>query len=219
VLQAIYTQKYPWLKITNTDRDHEHEHAIGACVCCEVHNKKNAWAQGAVVYDMKSLSQHARSKGHQEVVAAAEMKTSLEQAAATACDRSMRATAGLVPLFLTVVGWLMVVGRPLCSFHPVLVLLSVTGGAVLERKFNHSRYVWRALFSLSEAIMAVLLVQPVASPVFSLLFDLSSDVGSEEHMLLYIRCIDPHTLRVVCKYLCCVRVMGKTLRCWPKQSW
>jgi len=99
---------------------------------------------------------------------------------------------------------------PLCKFYQLLLLFKVLGYMNIEHKYNHNRYVLSALHALSEAFMVQLLVDIRRSPFFTLLFDLSSDVSTEEHMLVYVRYLHANTFVHATTYLCCVRVMGKT---------
>lgn len=97
-----------------------------------------------------------------------------------------------------------------CMPGEAWVLFKACGFMSVEKKYNHSRYVWAALHALSEALMSQLLIDVMKSPYFSLQFDLSSTVSCEEHLLCYVRYIDVQTMAVCVRFLCCVRVVGKT---------
>jgi hypothetical protein len=49
------------------------------------------------------------------------------------------------------------------------------------------------LWALSEALLVAQLARIKASPYYSILADSSTDVSLEEHLLLYVRFIDPVT--------------------------
>lgn len=58
--------------------------------------------------------------------------------------------------------------------------------------------------------MVQLLGDVTASCYFTMMFDLSSDISNEEHLLLYIRYFQPGSMLSVTRFLCCVRVVSKT---------
>jgi hypothetical protein len=214
VLQS-FAPHFSWLTIVNPDRDEAKEHARGCCTACQQHSKNNQWGKpaGATIFSKNSCEQHASTGGHKKAMEAVGLKAGLDKGRTSAVDKAWRAAAGVAPLFLTMLAWMMVQNTPLSHFSAVLVLLTALGLTDVEGMFNNSRYVWRALFSLSEAIMAGLLVELTGSPCFTIMFDLSSDIGREEHMLLYVKYMRPDKLEVVTRYLCCVRVLGKTGEC------
>ncbi len=67
-----------------------------------------------------------------------------------------------------------------------------------------------ALWALSEALLVAQLARIKASPCYSILADSSTDVSLEEHLLLYVRFIDPVTFVCVTEFLCAVRCLDKT---------
>jgi len=79
-------------------------------------------------------------------------------------------------------------------------------GTQFVHKFNAKRYFWSALFWLSECILTKQLSRIHSSPFYSVLTDSSTDVGREDHMMVYIQYMDPDTYTVQTEYLCTVQI-------------
>ncbi len=56
------------------------------------------------------------------------------------------------------------------------------------------RYFWSTLFSCSEVLLQKQFERIKASSSFALLIDSSTDVSTEDHLLIYVRYLHPDTL-------------------------
>jgi hypothetical protein len=172
-----------------------------------------AWTSttmGATVYDRSTITQHTKSNQHQNVTQAA----ADQQAARSVFDRlqsaAIKRIGDIITLMLITVVWMLGNNSPVCMLGEAWLLFRALGFISVDHKYNHSRYVWAALHAVSEALMSQLLIDVLKSPFFALMFDLSSTTANEEHMLVYVRYLDVNTLTVCVRFLCCVRVVGKT---------
>eukprot|EP00775_Hariotina_reticulata_P001186 gene1186-1523_t len=205
-----WLQLFPWLVILNHTKDRT-EQARAHCSLCKKHNKSGQYtsADGAVVHDQHDLKRHHTTGTHKAAALREQGQRDWQQSFSNMKQRSAQRFLDIVPVMLVTVAWMIGNAAPMSQFAQQLLLFRALGFIDLEHKFNHSRYVLKALHALSEALMAVQLLQLKASPFFTLLFDLSSDVGNEEHMLVYVRSVTTSMLTVT-HFLCCVRVLGKT---------
>lgn len=92
----------------------------------------------------------------------------------------------------------------------LLELCNATGGTdISQHKLNHPRYIARPMLALSEFALRTTVYAARASPYFSLITDLSSDIANHENMILFIRYWDHESMSAVTSYLCCVHLMKK----------
>lgn len=93
---------------------------------------------------------------------------------------------------------------------PALFALLVSlGHSEIKNKYNHPRYFWSYLFTISAALLASQLVRINDSPFYGLMADTSPDNTGEDHLLLYIRYIDPAKMVAVVELLCNMKVGNK----------
>jgi len=72
------------------------------------------------------------------------------------------------------------------------------------------RYFWSALFSCSEVLLQKQVERIKASSSFALLINSSTDVSTEDHLLIYVRYLHPDTLVATTEYLTCVKLLATT---------
>ncbi len=72
------------------------------------------------------------------------------------------------------------------------------------------RYFWSALFSCSEVLLQKQVERIKASSSFALLIDSSTDVSTEDHLLIYVRYLHPDTLVATTEYLTYVKLLATT---------
>jgi hypothetical protein len=72
------------------------------------------------------------------------------------------------------------------------------------------RYFWSALFSYSEVLLQKKVERIKASSSFALFIDSSTDVSTEEHLLIYVRYLHPNTFVTTTEYLTCVKLLATT---------
>lgn len=215
---------FSWLFILNLGKRQDGEHPRGVCNLCKAAVKDRVikpvkgWTDpsGATLFDGNACLTHAMSNGHQRAVDHASNRQDQQRSWNSMASAAAKRVSELGIICVITAAWMLGNNIPIHKFAQLLLLYKAHGFVALDRKYNHSRYVWAAMRALSEAIMASMLAVVVSSPVFALLFDLSSDVGNEEHMLVYIRCVNTVTLMPVTMFLCCVRVMGKRGLKWPR---
>lgn len=208
---------FSWLFILNLGKRQDGEHPRGVCNLCKAAVKDRVikpvkgWTDpsGATLFDGNACLTHAMSNGHQRAVDHASNRQDQQRSWNNMASAAAKRVSELGIICVITAAWMLGNNIPIHKFAQLLLLYKAHGFVALDCKYNHSRYVWAAMRALSEAIMASMLAVVVSSPVFALLFDLSSDVGNEEHMLVYIRCVNTVTLMPVTMFLCCVRVMGK----------
>ena len=95
----------------------------------------------------------------------------------------------------------------------LLCLLAKAGSAIMEGvvfKYTHRRYFNACLFATSQVILVALLEAIRASPAFSILCDGSTDVGLEDHMLIYVAYIEAGAFFPTVTYLCTVKIQSGT---------
>jgi hypothetical protein len=71
-------------------------------------------------------------------------------------------------------------------------------------------YFWSALFSCSEVLLQKQVKWIKASSNFALLIDSSTNVSTEDHLLIYVRYLHPNTLVATTEYLTCVKLLATT---------
>jgi hypothetical protein len=72
------------------------------------------------------------------------------------------------------------------------------------------RYFWSALFSCNEVLLQKQVKRIKASSSFALLINSSTDVSTEDHLLIYVRYLHPDTLVATTEYLTCVKLLATT---------
>jgi len=72
------------------------------------------------------------------------------------------------------------------------------------------RYFWSALFSCSEVLLQKQVERIKASSSFALLIDSSTDVSTEDRLLIYVRYLHPDTLIATTEYVTCVKLLATT---------
>ncbi len=70
------------------------------------------------------------------------------------------------------------------------------------------RYFWSTLFSCSEVLLQKQVERIKASSSFALLIDSSTDVSTEDHLLIYVRYLHPDTLVATTEYLTRVKLLA-----------
>ncbi len=69
-------------------------------------------------------------------------------------------------------------------------------------------YFWLAFFSCSEVLLHKQVERIKASSSFALLIDSSTDVSTEDHLLIYVRYLHLNTLVATIEYLTCVKLLA-----------
>jgi hypothetical protein len=72
------------------------------------------------------------------------------------------------------------------------------------------RYFWLALFSCREVLLQKQVKRIKASSSFALLIDCSTDVSTEDHLLIYVKYLHLDTLVATTEYLTCVKLLATT---------
>jgi hypothetical protein len=72
------------------------------------------------------------------------------------------------------------------------------------------KYFWSALFSYNEVLLQKQVERIKASSSFALLIDSSTDVSTEDHLLIYVRYLLPDMLVATTEYLTCVKLLATT---------
>lgn len=134
----------------------------------------------------------------------------MSRAASTAHSTAKAAFEGVLPVLLLCALWLIIECIPGSKFPSLLALLGLIGAVKLDHKYNHSRYFWSCLFALSEVVLRLQLAAVGASPYFSIMMDSSTDINSEDHVLIYVQYVDRDTFTTHVQYLCAVKVTAKT---------
>jgi hypothetical protein len=70
------------------------------------------------------------------------------------------------------------------------------------------RYFWSALFSCNEVLLQKQVERIKASSSFALLIDSSTDVSTEDHMLMYVRYLHLDTLVATTEYLTYMKLLA-----------
>ncbi len=73
------------------------------------------------------------------------------------------------------------------------------------------RYFWSALFNCSEVLLQKQVERIKASSSFALLIDSSTDMSTEDHLLIYVRYLHPDTLVATTEYMTCVKLLATTV--------
>jgi hypothetical protein len=90
-----------------------------------------------------------------------------------------------------------------CPFQSVYDVLSLDLCTIC-------RYFWSALFSCSEVLLQKQVERIKASSSFALLIDNSTDVSTEDHLLIYVRYLHPDTRVATTEYLTYVKLLATT---------
>lgn len=221
--QTQWLRNYPWLELAKDAAGKLVHDAIGYqkgfCMWCVKHrmgDPSNEWVDksangpgGARLGDGNNMKRHQDSAGHK---AAAEKELGAKhmvQAMNNARVVSLHQAAHMLPLFMCVVLMMVVEGLPVMKF-PAQVALCVVAGAEIRHKYSHSRYFWSFGMAVSEALLCAQLARIRQSPFFAIMLDSSTDVSQENHQLLYVRYMDPHTWQVFTEYVCCAACANKT---------
>ncbi|KAJ9504500.1 hypothetical protein QJQ45_030423 [Haematococcus lacustris] len=101
-------------------------------------------------------------------------------------------------------------GRSAMSFAAHLQFATHSGAPAMPHDFSATRYFNAALYSISQTLLTQQLAAVRASPYFSLLADSSTDVGTEDHLLLYVRYLEPSSFIYHTSFLGAVKVVGAT---------
>ncbi|KAL6764302.1 hypothetical protein V8C86DRAFT_1685238 [Haematococcus lacustris] len=101
-------------------------------------------------------------------------------------------------------------GHSAMSFAAHLQFATHSGAPAMPHDFNDTRYFNAALYSISQTLLTQQLAAVRASPYFSLLADSSTDVGTEDHLLLYVRYLEPSSFIYHTSFLRAVKVEGAT---------
>ena len=109
-------------------------------------------------------------------------------------DAARVTISGLLPTLLWAALYLITQACPGGHFPGLLVLIGLLQvGDVIKRKYNHYRYFQACLLAISEAILILQLDVIRRSPCFSIMVDGSTDVSTEDHLLIYIKYLVPGT--------------------------
>ncbi|KAJ9534319.1 hypothetical protein QJQ45_007011 [Haematococcus lacustris] len=165
---------------------------------------------GAVTCEAE-LAQHAKSKAHSEAIGMAQragggagsIKAAVKAATTTVVQGTYRRMV-LAALFMVL--W----GHSAMSFAAHLQFATHSGAPAMPHDFSATRYFNAALYSISQTLLTQQLAAVRASPYFSLLADSSTDVGTEDHLLLYVRYLEPSSFIYHTSFLCAVKVVGAT---------
>ncbi|KAJ9529085.1 hypothetical protein QJQ45_007787 [Haematococcus lacustris] len=165
---------------------------------------------GAVTCEAE-LAQHAKSKAHSEAIGMAQragggagsIKAAVKAATTTVVQGTYRRMV-LAALFMVL--W----GHSAMSFAAHLQFATHSGAPAMQHDFSATRYFNAALYSISQTLLTQQLAAVRASPYFSLLADSSTDVGTEDHLLLYVRYLEPSSFIYHTSFLCAVKVVGAT---------
>ncbi|KAJ9510572.1 hypothetical protein QJQ45_027441 [Haematococcus lacustris] len=178
--------KYPWCRFSGgcNERGTLQAH----CSTCLEHKPNSslfakASGGGGAVTCEAELAQHAKSKAHSEAIGMAQRAGG----GASSIKAAVKAATTTV-----------VQGTPAC------------GAPAMPHDFSAARYFNAALYSISRTLLTQQLAAVRASPYFSLLADSSTDVGTEDHLLLYVRYLEPSSFIYHTSFLCAVKVVGAT---------
>ncbi len=72
------------------------------------------------------------------------------------------------------------------------------------------RYFWSTLFSCSQVLLLKQVERIKASSSFALLIDSSTNVSTEDHLLIYVRYLHPDTLVATTEYLTYMKLLATT---------
>jgi hypothetical protein len=147
---------------------------------------------------------------HQRALNTRIQRAGLQQGLATMRDRAKQVVTGVMPTLLMAALWLVVENIPGVKFPSLLSLLVTVGAVQLSHKYNHTRYFWSCLFALSEVLLLQQLARVELSPYFSIIMDSSTDISSEDHVLIYVQYLSVPSFRVCVEYLCTIKVGSKT---------
>ena len=217
--------KHSWFEELPSVQSNDHQdlpHTFRAsCTDCTAARAGTMWDKntdegrlGRICTDGGDLNKHAKSKSHIDSVSTRLSQGLMGRVQAGVVQRQQDHTRDVVFLMLVITLLMAQYSIPICQF-PVLLAMQVYFRSpghegAKDRKYNHSRYFWGCLAAISEVLMVSQLARIKESPFFGISADTSSDVSTQDHMLLYITYFDRRTLKAVTEYLCCVHVAGKT---------
>ncbi|KAJ9516199.1 hypothetical protein QJQ45_024625 [Haematococcus lacustris] len=206
--------KYPWCRFSGGCNEKGTPQAH--CSTCLEHKPNSslfakASGGGGAVTCEAELAQHAKSKAHSEAIGMAQragggagsIKAAVKAATTTVVQGTYRRMV-LAALFMVL--W----GHSAMSFAAHLQFATHSGAPAMPHDFSATRYFNAALYSISQTLLTQQLAAVRASPYFSLLADSSTDVGTEDHLLLYVRYLEPSSFIYHTSFLCAVKVVGAT---------
>ncbi|KAH9567112.1 hypothetical protein CY35_03G013800 [Sphagnum magellanicum] len=163
---------------------------------------------GAVVWDGNDLLTRTTSLTHKAAVTtkANPLKRAFDVVRTTGIVTAKTATQCLMATALTCIKEQLLISK----FAPPLALEKFLGVDQITHKYNHSRYFWSALFSCSEVLLQKQVERIKASSSFALLIDSSTDVSTEDRLLIYVRYLHPDTLIVTTEYVTCMKLLATT---------
>jgi hypothetical protein len=122
---------------------------------------------------------------------------------------AMQALMGFIPVALAATLFLVTEHIPAIKLPALFALLVALGHSEIKQKFNHMRYFWSFLFTMSATLLASQVLRINDSPFYGLMADTSPDNTGEDHLLLYIRYIDTAKMVAVVELLCNMKVGNK----------
>jgi hypothetical protein len=106
---------------------------------------------------------------------------------------------------LLVALWLCTEAVPGSKLSSLLMLLSLAGVEGILHKYNH---ILDVVYALIDVILQQTLGHIIASPHFSILYDTSTDISNEDHLLVYVCGLRTSSTTYI--YLCSVKVVSLT---------
>ncbi|KAJ9524214.1 hypothetical protein QJQ45_004985 [Haematococcus lacustris] len=180
--------KYPWCRFSGGCNEKGTPQAH--CSTCLEHKPNSslfakASGGGGAVTCEAELAQHAKSKAHSEAIGMAQRAGggagSIKAAVKAATTKVVQGT------------------------YRRMVLAALLWGHSAMSFAAHLQFATHTKPLLTQQLAAVR-----ASPYFSLLADSSTDVGTEDHLLLYVRYLEPSSFIYHTSFLCAVKVVGAT---------
>ncbi|KAJ9514762.1 hypothetical protein QJQ45_028547 [Haematococcus lacustris] len=176
-----------------------------------IRESREASGGGGAVTCAAELAQHAKSKAHSEAIGMAQragggagsIKAAVKAATTTVVQGTYRRMV-LAALFMVL--W----GHSAMSFAAHLQFATHSGALAMPHDFSATHYFNAALYSISQTLLTQQLAAVRGTPYFSLLADSSTDVGIEDHLLLYVRYLEPSSFIYHTSFLCAVKVVGAT---------
>ena len=120
---------------------------------------------------------------------------------------------GLLPHLLWAALYLISQSCPGAHLPSLLVLLVNLGNSFIKKKYTCYKYFQACLFAISEGILLRQLILIHQSPCFALMVDGSTDLSTQDHLLIYIKYLVPGSFETRTEYLCTVRLKTATAEC------
>ena len=211
-----YKAAHPWLdEVIVTQEPGGKVVCKGKCTTCMQHNPgQSKWGKkgsGSIIASSNELKQHERQESHKVAVEKAAKAAggagSIKAGMQAANTLATVAKRGAVGILLVCALWLTVEtipGRKLPSLLGLVRSLNAPG--MPSAQYNHARYYRSALFALSNVLLTNTIAAIKSSPFYSILVDGSTDISTEDHVLVYVRYFDHHNFIFNTVFLCAVRI-------------